>query len=454
MGNDTELLFDLPSVARKKVTAAFDGGLISSDGGIGLLAAADKTLGLIDRLACALTDARAADRVRHTVRDILHARVFAIAMGYEDGNDLGRLRHDPAFKLACSRLPETGHDLCSQPTISRFENMPKVADLIRVARALITQFCESFERAPKAIVLDIDDTVDEVHGGQQLSFFNAHEDAYCFKPIHIYDAATGRPVFHLLRTGKTPSGKEVRRVLRFVVRHIRAHWPETAITFRGDSHYGRSEAMEWCEAHGIDYIFGLPVNDVIRAKVEDVADHVRTMRAVEDAERVREYADIRYGAKSWGCERRVIARIEATRLGLDIRAILTSLREDTAEYLYADHYCARGNAENLIKLHKSQLKSDRTSCTSANANQMRLFLHTAAYWLMLTVREAIPEKHALAKAKFTTLRLALLKIGARFRETAHRVRVAFAAACPHAELIRDLFDVLGLKRPNKRPAPA
>jgi hypothetical protein len=195
MGADTEPLFDLPSVARKTVTAAFDGGAISSDGGIGLLAAAGKTLGLIDRLACALTDARTADRVRHTVRDVLHTRVFAIAMGYDDGNDLGRLRHDPAFKLASSRLPETGDDPCPQPTVSRFENMPELADLVRVARALITQFCESFERAPKAIVLDIDDAVDEVHGAQQLSCFNAHEDAYCFKLIHIYDAATGRPVF-------------------------------------------------------------------------------------------------------------------------------------------------------------------------------------------------------------------------------------------------------------------
>lgn len=251
---DRELPFDLPSVSRKKVSAAFDGGLISSDGGVSLLAAADKTLCLVDRLAIALTDTRDADRILHTFSDILRARIFAIAIGYEDGNDLDRLRNDPAFKLACGRLPQTGIDLCSQPTISRFENTPKVKDLIRVARALITQFCASFKRAPKSMILDIDDTVDEVHGEQQLSFFNAHEDAYSFKPIHIYDAATGRPVFHLLRTGKTPSGQEVRRVLRFVVRNIGKHWPGTKITFRDDGHYGRPDVMEWCESHGISFL--------------------------------------------------------------------------------------------------------------------------------------------------------------------------------------------------------
>jgi hypothetical protein len=141
-------------------------------------------------------------------------------------------------------------------------------------------------------------------------------------------------------------------------------------------------------------------------------------------------------------ERRAVARIEATRLGLDIRFIVTNLDDGSPEWLYATLYCARGQAENLIKLHKAQLASDRTSCRSALANQVRLVLHTAAYWLMLAVRDAIPKSRDLAKAEFATLRLRLLKIAARVVEMASRVRLAFAAACPEAELFASLPAVL------------
>jgi len=173
---------------------------------------------------------------------------------------------------------------------------------------------------------------------------------------------------------------------------------------------------------------------VLSRLLEDAADDVRVRRAEAQAPALRRYAKIRYGAKSWGCQRRVSARIEATTLGLDIRCVVTNLRAGSAEWLYDTLYCARGQAENLIKLHKGQLASDRTSCRSALANQVRLVLHTAAYWLMLTVRDAIPKPQPLATAEFTTLRLRLLKIAARITETATRVRIAFAATCPEAEL--------------------
>lgn len=452
MKNDSGLPFDLPSVSRKKVTAAFDGGVISSDGGMGLLAAADRVLGLCDRLAGALFDQRCPGRVQHSYGSILRARVFAIASGYEDGNDFDRLRGDPALKLACGRLPETGLDLCSQPTISRFENAPKLKTLVCLAHALIGQFCDSFAAPPAAITLDIDDTVDEVHGNQQLSFFNAHEDAYCFKPIHIYDADTGRPVFIMLRPGKTPSGVEVRRVIQFVVCAIRRHWPLTAITIRGDSHYARPEAMSWCEDNGVDFVFGLAMNEVLRTDLRQAADAVATIRATENLEAARGFTETLYAAGSWNKRRRVIARIEATTRGLDIRTVVTSLSGPEPDVLYSAIYCARGQAENLIKLHKTQLKSDRTSCSAARANQLRLVLHTAAYWLLLTVREAIDREHTLARAEFNTLRLRLLKVGARIRETAHRVCIAFAAACPDADMIRALFSRLNAQRPA--PAPA
>ena len=364
--------------------------------------------------------------------------MLAIACGYEDADDLDHLRRDPGFKLACGHLPDSGNDLCSQPTMSRWENAPDLRGVIRLSYAMVDIYCASYARPPRAVTLDIDDTVDVVHGHQQLALFNAHYDERCFQPMHVYDTATSRPVAVLLRPGKTPSGTEIRSHLRRLVRRIRSHWPKTRLTIRGDGHYGRPEVMAWCEANGIDYILGLPGNAVLDRLVEPAADDVRVRRAEAQAPVVRRYTQTRYGAKSWRCQRRVAARIEATTKGLDIRYVVTNIAVGTAEWLYNTLYCARGQAENLIKLHKSQLASDRTSCRSPLANQVRLVLHTGAYWLMLKLRDAIPKPQPLASAEFTTLRMRLLKIAARITEMATRVRIAFAAACPEAQLFASL----------------
>jgi len=442
MTDDSLLPFCFPAIGRKKVTAAFDGGRLSSDGGVMLLAQAERRLGLAERLAAVIPDGRDQSRVTHLLPDILRARIFAIACGYEDADDLDRLRLDPAFKLACGRLPDTGVDLCSQPTVSRWENAPSLRDLVRLMAVMVDLYCASYSAPPIAVTLDIDDTLDVVHGHQQLSFFNAHYDERCFLPIHIYDTATGRPVAVILRPGKTPSGKEVRGHLRRLVRRIRKHWPHTHLTIRGDGHYSRPEVMAWCEENGIDFVFGLPGNAILAGAVEAADDDIRTRRALDQKPALRGFAETRYQAKSWKRERRACARIEATTKGLDIRFVVTSLHTGSAEHVYETLYCARGQAENLIKLHKAQLASDRTSCRSPLANQMRLILHTAAYWLTLTVRDAIPATHALAPAEFATIRLRLLKLGTRVIETASRVRLAFAAACPDAALFRHITAAL------------
>ena len=436
MSDDTILPFSFPAVGRKKVTAAFDGGRLTSDGGVMLLGVAERRLGIADRLAGLITDRRNPLLITHSVADILRARMLAIACGYEDADDLDDLRTDPGFKLACGRLPDSGADLCSQPTMSRWENMPSLREVVRLSTAMVDIYCASYPRPPGAVTLDIDDTVDAVHGHQQLSLFNAHYDERCFLPIHVYDTATSRPVAFLLRPGKTPSGEEIRHHLRRLIRRIRQHWPRTRITIRGDSHYGRPEVMAWCEANGVDYILGLAGNNVVRRLFDAAADDVCVRRAEAQAPTLRRYGETRYGAKSWGCTRRVAARIEASTMGLDIRYVVTNLKVGSAEWLYDTLYCERGQAENLIKLHKSQLASDRTSCRSPLANQFRLILHTAAYWLMLTVRDAIPKAEKLAGCEFTTLRLRLLKIAARISETATRVRIALASACPEAALFR------------------
>jgi len=437
MSEDIALPFDLPSVCRKKVSVGFDGGQLSSDAGVLLLRGVESTLGLAGRLASCLRERRDPDLIEHSVEEMLKLRMFAIAAGYEDADDCDWLRHDPVFKMAVGRLPATGEPLCSQPTMSRLENAPSKIEIARAMAAMVDQFCESYRRAPASITLDIDDTFDAVHGHQQLALFNAHYDERCFLPIHIYEGGSGKPVAVILRQGKTPAGVEVRTILKHVIGRIRGHWPEVCILVRGDSHYGRVEAMEWCEEQGVDYIFGFGGNPVLRAMTQGVADALCVERATSSAAKLRSFATLSYGAKSWSKERRIAARLEATPKGLDIRYVVTSL-QGTAQHLYETVYCGRGQAENFIKWHKAQLASDRTSCRDPKANQFRLILHTAAYWLLLAARNAIARRSPLSLAEFATLRLRLIKIAARVIEGAARIRVFLPSACPDRAVFRAL----------------
>jgi hypothetical protein len=320
--------------------------------------------------------------------------------------------------------------------MSRLENAPSRIEIARLMAAMVDQFCASYRRAPSSITLDIDDTCDTVHGHQQLSLFNAHYDERCFLPIHIYEGATGKPVAMVLREGKTPSGEEVRTVLKHAIKRIRKRWPKVHILVRGDSDYGRDEAMAWCEeTPGIDYIFGFAGNDTLKRLTQQAVDALATDWALSGEQKLRRFMAIRYGAKSWHKERRLVARLEATAKGLDVRYVVTSLKAG-AKHLYETVYCARGNAENFIKWHKSQLASDRTSCREPKANQFRLILHTAAYWLLLAMRNATPERSPLSFAEFSTLRLRLIKIAPRVVEGAARIRIFLPTACPERTLFR------------------
>ena len=388
--------------------------------------------------------ARFDERKEHLYRELVECEFPAM----DGAAELIRNLAAAGFRLALGKLPGSGAGLASQPTMSRWENAPTTRELARMMVAMIGVYCASYPAPPAAVTLDIDDTCDVVHGYQQLSFWNGHHGERCFLPIHVYDTASGRPVAMLLRTGKTPSGAEGAGHIRRLVRHIRQHWPDTHITIRGDGHYARPEIMAFCEAAGVDYVFGLPTNAALRADpaIVAVADACAVKRAQAQHPVLRNYVETRYGAKSWKSQRRVVARIEASTLGMDIRYVVTSLTEGSPEHIYDTLYCARGQAENLIKRHKTQLASDRTSCRSANANQMRLILHTAAYWLMWRVQQAIPKATSLATAEFATLRLRLLKVAARVIETASRIRVAFASACPDAGVFKAIATSL-------RPAP-
>ena len=431
MVDDAPLLPGLSPVARKPVQVAFDGGRLTSDAGVLLLAEVERSLQIAARLAGCIEDPRAPERVRHGLAEMIRFRALLIAAGYPDANDCDALRDDPAFKMAVGRLPEGGAELCSQPTMCRLENLPTATALKRMMAAMIELFCDSFDEVPRRILLDIDDTLDRVHGQQQLSLFNAHYDSRCFLPIHVYEATTGKPVAVILRPGKTPGGTEVALVLRHVVKAIRARWPRVEIVIRGDGHYARFEAMAWLERHRVGYVFGLPGNKVLLAKVAGLAESTALRRVEENADRARAFADLRYAARSWQDRpRRVIARIEASPQGSDSRFIVTNLT-GTSRWLYEVLYCGRGQAENLIKAHKLHLASDRTSCTKATANQFRLLIHTAAYWLLHGLRDLAPKTSFWRDAQFDTLRLAFVKIAARVTELATRIKVSLPSSYPH-----------------------
>jgi len=444
MTDDTPLPFDLPSVRRKKLTIDFDGGNQSSDAGLLLLRQAERKLGVCRRLAEAMPDRRDRDRIHHAMFEMVMARVSAIACGHEDAIDLDRLRHDPLMKVAVGRCPDSGAALASQSTISRLENAPSKTEAARLAAALLDQFGTTVKPG-KQEILDIDDTFCAAHGGQQLAFWNAHHDERGFASMHIYHVASGTPVATILRPARTPKGTEVRTVVKHVTKRLRRHWPKTRIVWRGDSHYGRVEAMEWAEDDGEDYIFGLPGNAVLDALVAETADNLRFHHARSSAAKLRTYASFTYQAGSWKRPRKVVARLECslqpdagetgTRQEVDIRYVVTSL-EGAAQHLYENVYCQRGQMENLIKLHKAQLASDRMSCHSATANQVRLVLHTAAFWLMHGVRAAIPKTDLLAKAEFATIRDRLIKIAARVIEHIARIRVQLPTSCPERALFR------------------
>jgi hypothetical protein len=447
MTDDTPLPFDLPSIRRKKLTVDFAGGNQSSNGGLLLLREAERKHGVCLRLAEAMPDRRDPDRIRHAMFEMVMSRVLAIACGHEDAIDLDRLRHDPLMKLAVGRCPESGQPLASQSTISRLENAPNKTEAARLTAALLDQFGTTVKPGELEI-LDIDDTFCAAHGTQQLAFWNAHHDERGFASMHIYHVTSGTPVVAILRPARTPKGTEVRTVIKHTTKRLRTHWPNTRIVWRGDSHYGRVEAMEWAEDNGVDYIFGLAGNTTLDALVAETADNLRFHHAKSSQTKLRTYASFTYQAGSWTRPRKVVARLECSlqpdvgdststgmRQEVDIRYVVTSL-EGSAQYLYEDVYCQRGQMENLIKLHKAQLASDRMSCHSATANQVRLALHTAAFWLMHCVRSAIPQTNPLARCEFATLRERLIKIGARVIEHIARIRVQLPTSCPEGALFR------------------
>ena len=429
--NATSILPCLSPVEGKPLTATFDAGRLSSDGGVIVLREIAKRLGLAETITGPLGDERDPSRVRHSYAEMATARMYDA--GYEDCDDVDTLRFDPALKIAVGRAPESGADLMSQPTLSRLENLADWRALARIELGQIDLYCRSFARPPAAIVLDIDDTDDPVHGQQELALFNAHYDCACFQPIHIFDGLSGKPVLSLLRPGKRPSGEEVAKVLRHVIARIRRHWPHVEILVRGDSHYCSEPALALLEAMRCNYIIGFAIN----SKLLEIAAPWRgqcDMRRSKMKPTVRRFHQLPYKAREWSRSRKLVARVEATDMGTDARFIVTNL-EGRGKTLYEKVFCARGSAENLIKDMKRWTRSDKTACSRWEANQFRLFLHMGAYWLLHAMRGAAPRRSRWRGATFETIRRTFVKVAVRVKELKGKIKLAFPASYPYAAML-------------------
>jgi hypothetical protein len=425
----TPILPGLSPVRGKPIVARFDAASMSSDGGLLALREVEQRLGIASRLAACISDPRAPERIRHEVDEIIRIRMLMIAAGYEDGNDVDRLRGDPMFKLAMGRLPDDD-DLCSQPTISRLENLPDARALLRMGRAMVDHYCHSFRQVPRRITLDIDDTFDAVHGGQQLRLFNAHYDDYGFQPIVVFDEA-GRMIAAALRPASRPTGRQIVRWLHRLIAAIRGNWPRVEIMLRADSHYCTPEVLRFCRAHRLDYTLGVAPTTTLRKHILTLEESTAARAAANaDGEKQRRFKDFHDAAASWDRVERIIARVEAGPQGTDTRFIVTSLATLSGRTIYQDIYCPRGQAENHIKAWKTHLAADRTSCCRAAANQMRLFLHVGAYWLMWSLRTLMPRRSRWRVAQFNTLRLRLIKLAVRIEVLKTQVRLHLPKATP------------------------
>jgi hypothetical protein len=442
----SDMLFEIP-FGGKTIIASFDGGSLSSDGGLLLLRQVDKKLGLTKRLAGCIRDGRDQSKVVLSIAEMLSQRVFGIAAGYEDCNDHDTLKSDPMLKLAAGRAPITGDDLASQPTLSRFENSISSTELWRMEEVLLEMFV-SGHRGSKVsrLVIDADATDDPAYGQQEFEFFHGFYDCHCFLPLLVYvtaDDGEQELVACVLRPGNVHAGHRLVCVLKRIVPRLAEAFPEAQIVFRGDAGMALPAVYDFCEDAGIDYLISLAKNSRL---IELGEEDLRDARAIyeETGEKVRHFGEFSYAAESWRAERRVVMKAEVVDKGENPRFVVTNIAGMSAAQIY-EFYCDRGDVENRIKELKDDLASGRTSCHAFLANQFRLILHAAAFVLLQGLRRLLAGTE-FANAQASTLRARLLKVGLRVRETTRRIWLMMPTSYPLKELWMCVVSRLGLAR--------
>lgn len=434
------------------VVADFSGGQLSSDGGLLLLAALDREVGLTEAMAQALTDTRNPDLVTHPLLDLIRQRVYQLASGYEDANDADTLRRDPLFKIATGRAPDSDPDLASQPTLSRLENAVSRRDLFRFSLALLDFFVRQHqgERVVR-IVLDLDATEDPTHGQQEFNFYNHHYRSHCYLPLLAYATVTVADadgvcqelpeqelLGALLRRVDRDGAFRTTAVLRRLVPVLRAAWPEVELILRADSGFCRPDILTWCEQNGVGYVLGFAKNVALVRRTEPWLADARQAYAAQPAPApgtlrpaVQVLGEFLYQTQSWEHERLVTCKAEVMAQGDNPRWLVSGglpvdLQNPEARQQF---YRARGDRENRIKELKNDLRADKTSCHRFAANQFRLLLTAVAYVLWQTFRKRLAGTEG-ARAQVGTLQLKLLKVAVRVRETQRRIYLQLASSYP------------------------
>lgn len=467
--------FDFQPLGTREVTARFDGGTITSDAGGLLLREIEAKTGLLADLAQCFDDFRDGELIEHSVEELVKQRVFALALGYEDLNDHDQLRADPLLATLVGKRDVTGQQrtlprdrgkpLAGKSTLNRLELTPvrattasRYKKIVARHRDLAAWFVEAFLRLqsepPEELILDLDATDDPIHGHQSGRFFHGYYDSYCYLPLYIFCGA------HLLLAKLRPANIDAAagavKQVAWIIQQIRERWPQVRIILRGDSGFCRENLMTWCEANGVDYLFGLAKNKRL-IKILGAELHTAQQRFEATGEPAREFKDFTYRTRrSWERERRVVGKAEHLAKGANPRFVVTSLPAErfAAQALYEDVYCGRGDMENRIKEQQLCLFADRTSCQTMRANQLRLWLSSAAYVLVQALREHGLAETPLAKAQCDTIRLKLLKIGASIRVSVRRVWFSLAESCPYQSVFRQAFVSLRQWQPPPRPVLA
>ena len=444
--NGSEFGLEIP-FGGKIMTANFDGGRLSSDAGLLLLREVDKKLCLTSRLAGCVNDGRNCSRVKVTIAEMLCQRVMGIAAGYEDCNDHDTLKADPMLKLASGRAPISGDDLASQPTLSRFENSICSTELWRMEEVLVELFISGHRGKPiSRLVIDADATDDPAHGQQEFEFFHGFYGCHCFLPLLVYvtaDDGEQELVASVLRPGNVHASHRLVSVLKRLVPRLAEAFPDAQIVFRGDAGMALPAVYDFCEDARICYVVSLAKNSRL---LELGEGHMRDALAIyeETGENVRRFGEFGYAAESWRHERRVVMKAEVMSKGQNPRFVATNILDLSNADLY-EFYVDRGDVENRIKELKDDLLSGRTSCHSFLANQFRLVLHSAAFVLMQALRKLLAGT-SLANAQVSTMRVRLLKVGARVRETTRRIWLMMPTSYPLQELWMCVVSRLGLAR--------
>ena len=434
----SRIQFDIP-FCKKRMTANFEGGSISSDGGLLLLRAIDERMRLTASLASCIKDGRDQRKLRQAVQEMLIQRIFGIACGYEDCNDHNTLRSDPMLKISAGREPLSGEDLASQPTLTRLENSVGWREVWRMEEALLGQFVSGrLESPPKRIVIDCDATDDPTHGQQELEYFHGYYECHCYLPLLVYLSADGGEqelVAAVLRPGNVHAGHKVVSVVSRIVRRLKEAFPGVEIAFRGDAGMALPAVYDYLEEEDLFYLISLPKNSRLLELAEPAMKDSRAAYE-ETGEKTRGFGKFQYAAESWNVERKVIVKAEMMTQGENPRFVVTNMPGDP-EALY-EEYVDRGDVENRIKELKDDLLSGRTSCHSFLANQFRLVLHAAAFVLITALRRLLSGTQ-MEKAQAGTLRVKLLKVGARLRETTRKIWLEMPTSYPYQHIWETLL---------------